>query len=288
MKFKKIMTPLLIILLLLSIVVVYGAPTYVNVGPTTEFDGDIGVSAGKGYYINDVLFSTGGLVDIGALAKTDGNFIVGDGTNWVAESGATARTSLGIDLSLYYLKTEIDTLPEMETIWGLNVIDSTEIDTFAELDAIVADRTLVNTTNKLSVFAATTSAELAGVISDETGSGKIVLGTEPTIVSPKIVTSINNQTGTTYTFVLTDASKLVTFGNAAAITVTIPTNANVAFPIGTQIDCVQVLAGKVTFGGANVTINSKGGNKSIAAQWVGVTLIKTDTDVWSLVGDLIV
>jgi len=96
MKFKKIMTPLLIILLLLSIVVVYGAPTYVNVGPTTEFDGDIGVSAGKGYYINDVLFSTGGLVDIGALAKTDNNFIVGNGTNWVAESGATARTSLGL------------------------------------------------------------------------------------------------------------------------------------------------------------------------------------------------
>ena len=96
------------------------------------------------------------------------------------------------------------------------------------------------------------------------------------------------RSGTTYTFVLTDASKLVTFGNAAAITVTIPTNANVAFPIGTQIDCVQVLAGKVTFGGANVTINSKGGNKSIATQWVGVTLVKTDIDVWLLVGDLIV
>lgn len=33
---------------------------------------------------------------IGALPKTDGNFIVGDGTTWVAESGATARTSLGL------------------------------------------------------------------------------------------------------------------------------------------------------------------------------------------------
>ena len=36
------------------------------------------------------------LTAIGALAKTDGNFIVGDGTTWVAESGATARTSLGL------------------------------------------------------------------------------------------------------------------------------------------------------------------------------------------------
>lgn len=33
---------------------------------------------------------------IAALAKTDGNFIVGNGTTWVAESGATVRTSLGL------------------------------------------------------------------------------------------------------------------------------------------------------------------------------------------------
>jgi hypothetical protein len=37
-----------------------------------------------------------GLEDISSLAVTDGNFIVGDGANWVAESGATARTSLGL------------------------------------------------------------------------------------------------------------------------------------------------------------------------------------------------
>jgi len=36
------------------------------------------------------------LTDIAGLAVTNGNFIVGDGANWVAESGATARTSLGL------------------------------------------------------------------------------------------------------------------------------------------------------------------------------------------------
>ena len=36
------------------------------------------------------------LDDIAALAVTDSNFIVGDGANWVAETGATARTSLGL------------------------------------------------------------------------------------------------------------------------------------------------------------------------------------------------
>lgn len=37
-----------------------------------------------------------GLTDLAGLAVTDGNIIVGDGANWVAESGATARTSLGV------------------------------------------------------------------------------------------------------------------------------------------------------------------------------------------------
>ena len=36
------------------------------------------------------------LAAIAALARTDGNIIVGDGSTWVAESGATARTSLGL------------------------------------------------------------------------------------------------------------------------------------------------------------------------------------------------
>ena len=36
------------------------------------------------------------LADLAGLAVTDGNFAVGDGANWVAENGATARTSLGL------------------------------------------------------------------------------------------------------------------------------------------------------------------------------------------------
>jgi hypothetical protein len=36
------------------------------------------------------------LTTLGGLAQTDGNFIVGNGTTWTVESGATARTSLGL------------------------------------------------------------------------------------------------------------------------------------------------------------------------------------------------
>jgi hypothetical protein len=58
---------------------------------------------------------------------------------------------------------------------------------------------LATTTGKLSQFAATTSAELAGVISDETGSGSLVFGTSPTLTTPNIGvatgTSFNSITG---------------------------------------------------------------------------------------------
>jgi hypothetical protein len=101
----------------------------------------------------------------------------------------------------------------------------------------------------------------------------------------KGVTPINAQTDN-YTLVLSDTGKLITLTSSSAITLTIPTNASVAFPIGTQIDLSQMGDGKVTFAGAGVTINSKGGNKAIADKFVGVSLIKTDTDTWLLLGDL--
>lgn len=46
--------------------------------------------------------------------------------------------------------------------------------------------TVALTANKLSVFASTSSAELAGVISDETGSGALVFGTSPSLTTPSL------------------------------------------------------------------------------------------------------
>jgi len=57
------------------------------------------------------------------------------------------------------------------------------------------------TANPLSQFAATTSAQLAGVISDETGSGLLVFDTSPTLVTPVLgvaaATTLNKITVTT-------------------------------------------------------------------------------------------
>jgi hypothetical protein len=49
-----------------------------------------------------------------------------------------------------------------------------------------ATGTIALTNNKLDAFAATTSAELAGVISDETGTGALVFANTPTLVTPNI------------------------------------------------------------------------------------------------------
>lgn len=60
---------------------------------------------------------------------------------------------------------------------------------------IPSSKTLVVTTDTLAVHAATTSAQLAGVISDETGTGALTFATSPTLVTPNIgvatATSIN-------------------------------------------------------------------------------------------------
>lgn len=60
--------------------------------------------------------------------------------------------------------------------------------------------TLTSTSNNLGAFAATTSAQLRGVISDETGTGSLVFATSPTLVTPNIgaatCTTINGLTVT--------------------------------------------------------------------------------------------
>ena len=97
----------------------------------------------------------------------------------------------------------------------------------------------------------------------------------------------NAQTGTTYTLVLTDAAlKLVTLSNASAITVTVPTNASVAFPTGSVVNLQQIGAGQVTIAGdTGVTVNGTG--TKTRAQWSAASLVKTGTDTWTLIGDII-
>jgi len=71
---------------------------------------NLGVSIGS-----DVQAWDQQLDDISALAVTDGNIIVGNGTTWVAESGATARASLGLGTAATTAATDYATAAQGAT-----------------------------------------------------------------------------------------------------------------------------------------------------------------------------
>lgn len=116
--------------------------------------------------------------------------------------------------------------------------------------------------------------------------------TNKTLTAPKINLTLNAQTGTTYTFALTDNGQLVTASNASAQTYSIPTNATTAFPTGTQINIIQIGAGQVTIQAASsgtTTVASTGATATapkLRAQYSSATLIKASTDLWYVVGDI--
>lgn len=103
------------------------------------------------------------------------------------------------------------------------------IDPNAAGDALVA--------NPLSQFAATTSAQLAGVMSDETGTGLLVFATSPTLTTPNIgaatAASVNKVTitapATSATFTLADGSSLIVAG-AYATTLTATGTTDLTLP----------------------------------------------------------
>jgi hypothetical protein len=99
----------------------------------------------------------------------------------------------------------------------------------------------------------------------------------------------NDQTGTTYTLVLTDQeNKTVWMNNALPNTVTIPTNASVAFDVGNKIAIMMEGVGVTTVqGDTGVTLNgTSGGSIVINNQYQGVTLTKRAADTWIATGDL--
>lgn len=102
--------------------------------------------------------------------------------------------------------------------------------------------------------------------------------------------TINAQTGTTYTLVLADGdgNTLVRLANAGAITVTVPTNASVPFPVGTVIPLQQYGAGQITVeGDTGVTINGDTPGEVTLADGQYTTtaaLTKHATDTWTLTG----
>lgn len=94
-------------------------------------------------------------------------------------------------------------------------------------------------------------------------------------------------TSAIYRLTLLDSGRLIEMNSSAPNVFVIPINASVAFPVGTQIDIVQVGTGRTTASAdAGVILNSESNKRNINAQWSSATLIKRDTDTWMLLGAL--
>lgn len=95
-----------------------------------------------------------------------------------------------------------------------------------------------------------------------------------------------------YTLVLSDAGKSIDLDAATTKVVTIPANADVAFPLGTVVEICRIGAGAVTITpAAGVTIpnrlqSSGAASRNIANQYESVSLRKQHSNVWILVGDI--
>jgi hypothetical protein len=100
----------------------------------------------------------------------------------------------------------------------------------------------------------------------------------------KLAMKVNNQVDN-YTLVITDGNALVEVEAATAKTVTIPTNAAVAFQIGTTIHIAQKGAGAVDVDpDVGVTLNESAGNTCYEQHSV-IAITKTGTNEWLIYGD---
>ena len=133
----------------------------------------------------------------------------------------------------------------------LTVVDPTADRTITFKDAsgtvaFTSDITITGS-SKLSAFAATTSSELAGVISDETGTGALVFANTPTLVTPIL--------GTPTSVTLTNATGLPITGlvNSTSASLGVGT---VELGHATDTTIARASAGVVTIEGVNIVTTS--------------------------------
>lgn len=123
-----------------------------------------------------------------------------------------------------------------------NAANSITFDVSATFEALLG-----KVASPLSQFASTTSAQLAGIVSDETGTGALVFGTSPVLTTPNIgiATGTNvimtanaiTASANAATVPVTSGRNIVTNNSAAALTITMATSGAVSM----QTCVVQVL-----------------------------------------------
>ncbi len=156
-------------------------------------------------------------------------------------SGSAGITNANLQYSSVTVGTTAISLGSSSTtIAGLSSINGITVSGSSGTFALVQ--------NKLGDFAATTSAELAGVISDETGSGVLVFGTSPTFT-----TSINS--GATFSAFANATTLTLGYSSTAASTTNISTGA----VANATTKTINIGTGGATGSTTNINIGSSAG-----------------------------
>jgi hypothetical protein len=154
------------------------------------------------------------LTAIGALAKTDGNFIVGNGSTWVAEAGATVLASIGVTATL----AEVNIMDGVTaTTAELNILDGVT-STAAELNILDGVTSTAAELNYLDLATLGTSAASKAVTADANNVVTFTSGIYEeflAVTSSSNATTIDLRLGTNFLHDLTEATTF-TFSNPAA------------------------------------------------------------------------
>ncbi len=190
------------------------------------------------------------------------------------------------------LATTADVAAVTKTTLGLGNVDNTSD---ADKPVSTATVTAIATAKSEAIAEVTavidgapnalnTLNELAAALGDDANFASTVTTSLATKVDS--YTPITQKTASYTLSTLDHRDDLIEMGSASALTLTIPLNSSIAYPVGTSLDILQTGAGQVTIAGAaGVTVNATPGLK-LRTQWSSATLFKRAENTWVVYGDL--
>ena len=237
-----------------------------------------------------------GIADTSKLVTTDGGQSI-DGTTTVENleiSGALTftgtatqidTTNLSVTDSLIYLSAEQydSDILDIGIYGAYGDLNAGHFHTGLVRDASDAKWKLISNGQEPS----DNTIDLTGAVYDTLKLGAIEFsdGTQTKEGVPSR-TPIISKTGDYTLTNLSERDSLIEVDSTSPVTITIPTNSAVAFPVGTTLDILGVNTGLITIAGdTGVTVNATPGLK-LRTQWSSCTLFKRAENSWVVYGDL--